>query len=55
MGCRLVADMRTDEDARPMASKYLAKWRPGFIESQKAIADGAAPEARLGGAAPIAA
>lgn len=22
------------EDARPMAAKYLTKWRPGFIESQ---------------------
>ncbi|KAB5530441.1 hypothetical protein GE09DRAFT_391788 [Coniochaeta sp. 2T2.1] len=27
------------EDARPMASKYLAKWRPGFIESRTAGAD----------------
>ncbi|PSR81593.1 hypothetical protein BD289DRAFT_462049 [Coniella lustricola] len=24
------------EDARPMAAKYLAKWRPGFIESKTA-------------------
>lgn len=23
-----------DEDARPLAAKYLHKWRPGFIESQ---------------------
>lgn len=23
-----------DEDARPMAAKYLTKWRPGFVESQ---------------------
>jgi symplekin len=23
-----------DEDARPLAAKYLVKWRPGFIESQ---------------------
>lgn len=44
-----------DEDARPMASKYLVKWRPGFVESQTAGADGAAPAARPSGAAPIAA
>ncbi|KAK1830337.1 mRNA cleavage and polyadenylation specificity factor complex subunit pta1 [Podospora conica] len=25
------------EDARPLASKYLVKWRPGFIESQQQI------------------
>ncbi len=24
----------TDEEARPLATKYLVKWRPGFIESQ---------------------
>lgn len=24
----------SDEDARPMAAKYLTKWRPGFVESQ---------------------
>ncbi|KAJ6446130.1 mRNA cleavage and polyadenylation specificity factor complex subunit [Purpureocillium lavendulum] len=36
------------EDARPMASKYLAKYRPGFLEaanSNKTEADGAAPAA----------
>lgn len=27
-------DAYVDEDARPMAAKYLTKWRPGFIESQ---------------------
>jgi hypothetical protein len=21
-----------DDDAKPMAAKYLAKWRPGFLE-----------------------
>lgn len=24
-----------DEDARPMAGKYLAKWRPGFVDKQE--------------------
>lgn len=24
-----------DEDARPLAGKYLAKWRPGFVEKQE--------------------
>lgn len=28
------------EDARPLAAKYLVKWRPGFIESQRAIEGG---------------
>ncbi|KAB5580975.1 hypothetical protein GE09DRAFT_459068 [Coniochaeta sp. 2T2.1] len=37
------------EDARPMASKYLTKWRPGFIESRTAGAD------MKSGVAPIAA
>ncbi|KAL2270961.1 hypothetical protein VTJ83DRAFT_332 [Remersonia thermophila] len=32
------------EDARPLAAKYLAKWRPGFIESQaRALESGALP------------
>lgn len=26
--------MSAVEDARPLAAKYLVKWRPGFIESQ---------------------
>jgi symplekin len=29
-----LTDMLADEDARPLAAKYLVKWRPGFIESQ---------------------
>ncbi|KAK4100634.1 hypothetical protein N658DRAFT_427072 [Parathielavia hyrcaniae] len=30
-----VAEIWTEfEDARPLAAKYLVKWRPGFIESQ---------------------
>ncbi|KAL2166451.1 hypothetical protein VTG60DRAFT_2759 [Thermothelomyces hinnuleus] len=28
------------EDARPLAAKYLVKWRPGFIESQTRSAGG---------------
>ncbi|KAK2611327.1 hypothetical protein N8I77_004676 [Diaporthe amygdali] len=28
------------EDARPMAAKYLTKWRPGFIESQSGNGSG---------------
>ncbi|KAF3764869.1 hypothetical protein M406DRAFT_258527 [Cryphonectria parasitica EP155] len=28
------------EDARPMAAKYLTKWRPGFLESQTAGGEG---------------
>ncbi|KAK7701097.1 hypothetical protein SLS64_010428 [Diaporthe eres] len=28
------------EDARPMAAKYLTKWRPGFIESQSGSGGG---------------
>ena len=31
------ANLIVDEDARPMAGKYLAKWRPGFIEKQTAL------------------
>lgn len=27
--------MFADDDAKPMASKYLAKWRPGFMEANK--------------------
>ncbi|SPQ17927.1 8a867f3d-b872-4770-b8b0-cd100491d299 [Thermothielavioides terrestris] len=40
-----VADIWSEyEDARPLAAKYLAKWRPGFIESQTRGAQGdAAP------------
>ncbi len=26
------ANHSTDDDAKPMAAKYLAKWRPGFLE-----------------------
>lgn len=29
-----------DEDARPMAAKYLSKWRPGFVESRSAGGSG---------------
>lgn len=29
----------TDEDAKPIAAKYLTKWRPGFAERLKAKAD----------------
>lgn len=38
-----------------MASKYLVKWRPGFVEGQAQGNDGAAPATRPGGAPPIAA
>lgn len=34
-----------DEDARPLAAKYLVKWRPGFIESQAWGAQGKAAPA----------
>ncbi|GAB1310164.1 Symplekin/Pta1 N-terminal domain-containing protein [Madurella fahalii] len=35
MALDTVADIWTEyEDARPLAAKYLVKWRPGFIESQ---------------------
>lgn len=34
-----------DEDARPLAAKYLIKWRPGFIESQARPAGDVAPAA----------
>lgn len=37
---RVHADITVDEDARPMAGKYLAKWRPGFIEKQTALLEG---------------
>ncbi|OAQ91018.1 mRNA cleavage and polyadenylation specificity factor complex subunit [Purpureocillium lilacinum] len=44
-----VQDIWTEfEDARPMAGKYLAKYRPGFLEAannSKAEGDGAAPAA----------
>ncbi|KAK4193524.1 mRNA cleavage and polyadenylation specificity factor complex subunit pta1 [Podospora australis] len=33
------------EDARPLAAKYLVKWRPGFIEAQQAAAAQAAAQA----------
>lgn len=33
-----VTNDSSDEDARPMAAKYLTKWRPGFVESQTAAA-----------------
>ncbi|KAL2174756.1 uncharacterized protein P884DRAFT_208012 [Thermothelomyces heterothallicus CBS 202.75] len=33
------------EDARPLAAKYLVKWRPGFIESQTRSAGGDAAHA----------
>jgi symplekin len=26
------ANHSIDDDAKPMAAKYLAKWRPGFLE-----------------------
>ncbi|KAK0632055.1 hypothetical protein B0T14DRAFT_416846 [Immersiella caudata] len=43
-----VADIWVEyEDARPLAGKYLSKWRPGFIESQQALADGSAPSAMI--------
>jgi symplekin len=29
----------TDEDAKPIAAKYLTKWRPGFAERLKAKDD----------------
>ena len=35
-----VTDLTIDDDARPMAGKYLSKWRPGFMEQQKAIEEG---------------
>ena len=36
--------LSVDEDARPLAAKYLVKWRPGFIESQtRGSASDAAP------------
>ncbi|KAK4129237.1 hypothetical protein N657DRAFT_562576 [Parathielavia appendiculata] len=40
-----VAEIWTEfEDARPLAAKYLVKWRPGFIESQtRAHGSDAAP------------
>lgn len=34
-----------DEDARPLAAKYLVKWRPGFIESQTRSTGGDAAQA----------
>jgi hypothetical protein len=34
-----------DEDARPLAAKYLVKWRPGFIESQTRAPGGDAASA----------
>ncbi|KAL2155070.1 hypothetical protein VTH82DRAFT_3746 [Thermothelomyces myriococcoides] len=33
------------EDARPLAAKYLVKWRPGFIESQTRSTGGDAAQA----------
>ena len=41
---------QTDEDARPLAAKYLVKWRPGFIESQAAQAAAASAQAAGNGA-----
>ncbi|KAK3382420.1 hypothetical protein B0T24DRAFT_12001 [Lasiosphaeria ovina] len=36
------------EDARPLAGKYLVKWRPGFIESQtQAAAGGDGPSSAM--------
>lgn len=26
-----ISNIGTDDDAKPMAAKYLTKWRPGFI------------------------
>ncbi|KAL2263440.1 hypothetical protein VTK26DRAFT_6738 [Humicola hyalothermophila] len=45
----VVAEIWTEyEDARPLAAKYLAKWRPGFIESQTGgNADGQAPASKM--------
>ncbi len=38
-----VQDIWTEfEDARPLAAKYLIKWRPGFIESASGAAGDAA-------------
>jgi hypothetical protein len=28
-------NLSADDDAKPIAAKYLSKWRPGFIEQQK--------------------
>jgi len=33
------------EDARPMAGKYLVKWRPGFVEAHSGQAAVSAPVA----------
>jgi len=32
---RFYAYFFLDEDAKPMAAKYLTKWRPGFAERLK--------------------
>ncbi|KAL1844369.1 hypothetical protein VTJ49DRAFT_48 [Mycothermus thermophilus] len=45
MALDVVGEIWTEyEDARPLAAKYLVKWRPGFIESQtRALESGAPP------------
>ncbi|KAK4042204.1 hypothetical protein C8A01DRAFT_44727 [Parachaetomium inaequale] len=41
-----VAEIWTEhEDARPLAAKYLVKWRPGFVESQTQGSGSGAPPA----------
>jgi hypothetical protein len=45
-GLLLISLCDVDEDARPLAAKYLVKWRPGFVESQtqaQASGSGAPP------------
>ena len=37
LDCQLLTGV--DEDARPMAAKYLTKWRPGFGEMLKGPGD----------------
>lgn len=36
------ADARAVEDSRPMATKYLSKYRPGFVEAAEAKAESSA-------------
>jgi hypothetical protein len=32
-----IADHSIDDDAKPMAAKYLAKWRPRFLEQNSDV------------------
>ncbi|KAI2621248.1 hypothetical protein GGR54DRAFT_600704 [Hypoxylon sp. NC1633] len=50
-----IQDIWTEyEDARPMAAKYLQRWRPGFLEAAKQATDGNEAPVGAGGTGVVA-